>query len=103
MSDTPRNVKIVWILYLIAAFTGFPALIGVILAYIWRGQAMGHPMADHFDQQIKMFWVALIGTVIGIVLMLIFIGWIVFGLVAIYFAIMSILGLLRALNDKPWR
>ena len=51
MSDTPRNVKIVWILYLIAAFTGFPALIGVILAYIWRGQAMGHPMADHFDQQ----------------------------------------------------
>lgn len=102
MDKAPGHVKIIWILYLVNFVIPFTALIGVVLAYIWRGEDGAHPMASHFAKQIQVFWYALIGAVVGTVLLIVLIGWFVLIAVAIYFAVMSILGLVKALDDKPW-
>lgn len=51
-------------LYLVALFTGVPALVGVILAYIFRDGA-GPEAQSHFEHQIGLFWRAVIGNFIN--------------------------------------
>ena len=102
MDKAPGHVKIIWILFLVNFVIPFTAIIGVVLAYVWRGEDSAHPMASHFAKQIQVFWYSLIGVVVGTVLMIVLIGWFVLIAVAIYFAVMSILGLVKALDDKPW-
>ncbi len=51
-------------LYLIAAFTGLPYFLGVILAYLFRGSA-SPAMATHFEHQIGLFWRILISGILN--------------------------------------
>lgn len=102
MDKAPGHVKIVWILYLVNFIIPFTAIVGVVLAYIWRGDEGAHPMASHFSKQIQVFWYALIGVVAGSILMIILVGWVILVATAIYFGVMSIMGLVKALDDKPW-
>ncbi|GGY53885.1 hypothetical protein [Parvularcula lutaonensis] len=65
MSDEERWQGIaVYSLYLVALFTGVPALVGVILAYIFREDA-GPVAQSHFEHQIGLFWRAVFGNVIN--------------------------------------
>ncbi|MEM7268091.1 MAG: DUF4870 domain-containing protein, partial [Pseudomonadota bacterium] len=61
-----------------------------------------HPMADHFNKQIQVFWYSLIGGLIGLVLMVVGIGLIILAAVGVYFIVMVVLGLVKALDGKPW-
>lgn len=73
----------VYILYLIGFFTGITALVGAIVAHLYRRSA-SQEVATHFRFQIRTFWIGLIYFVlgsalwyfgIGIVLMLWWLAW----------------------------
>jgi len=60
ITDQQGMVKAVYVLYLVSLVTGgLTAIIGVVLAYIYYGNA-AQPMQDHFRFQIRTFWMALL-------------------------------------------
>lgn len=64
---------VVHVLYIIAAFTAVPWLIGLIIAYVARGDA-DEINETHFTYQIRTFWIGLLYLIIGAVLSVAVIG-----------------------------
>lgn len=102
MDTTPGHVKTIWILYLVSVVVGLTAIVGVVLAYIWRKNEADHPMATHYARQIRTFWIAFGLALIGLVLTLVGVGVLIMIGAGVYFVVMSVLGLVKALDEKPW-
>lgn len=69
LSDS-RIYAIVCYVLLIAAFTnGLTGIIGVVLAYVKRGDTRGTMWQSHFDNMIRVFWVSVAVTVLFMVLL----------------------------------
>lgn len=98
----PRTWAIaVWALYLLGAFTGFTGIVGLIIAYLKRGEVAGTPFESHFTSAIRTFWLGLLGILIGFVLTFVFIGIFVLIAVGIWSLFRSVRGLLKAIDGKP--
>lgn len=103
---------IVYALFIAGVFSAhLISPIGVIVAYVTRGNAAPW-VRTHLDQQIKMFWTVfwwIAGLVLlGLILAPILIGFLVWGVAVIvgviftiWFAIKSVLGILRLINGQP--
>ena len=62
--DQQSMVKVVYVLYLVSIMTGgLTALIGAVIAYVYYSGA-DEPMRDHFQFQIRTFWMGLLYTII---------------------------------------
>lgn len=76
------NALLVYGLYLIGLIPIFgvvPILVGLVLAYLNRGQS--DPVAEaHYDYQIRQFWIGLLYMAVSLILMVIVIG--VIGVIA---------------------
>lgn len=96
------RIKIVWGCYLVTALFQFPAIIGVILAYVWRDKRSTDPMQSHFEGAIRVFWWFAVMYVIGLILAIIFIGFAILFVAGVYLGIMGALGLVRIFNNRPW-
>ena len=68
------TATVIYILYLAGLLFPITLLIGVILAYIERGED-GSWMQSHYRFQIRTFWIGLLMTVVGGVLALVLVGW----------------------------
>lgn len=88
---------------------GWPSIIAVIVAYIYRGDAKGTWLESHFDWTIRTFWIALafaaVVAVLGLLLAIVVVGvgiWIIgmflLGLWAIY---RIVRGWVRLSNREP--
>lgn len=65
-SGLRTTVMVCYVLYLVALFNGLTALIGVIIAYIKKSDAAGTVWESHFRNLILVFWVLLVGFVVGL-------------------------------------
>jgi uncharacterized membrane protein len=93
---------IVWALFIASYFTAsISGIVGLIIAYVKRGELAGTPFESHMTSAIRTFWIALIGTIISVVLMFVFIGFLVIFLVALWLLFREIRGLIRALDGQP--
>ncbi|QDY68386.1 DUF4870 family protein [Qingshengfaniella alkalisoli] len=100
--DTATRVKIVWGLYILSVVVGITSIVGVVLAYIWRGDDPTNPLSTHYRKQIRTFWIALGLAILGLILVIVGVGILILLAVGVYFAVMSIIGLMKALDGKPW-
>lgn len=91
----------VYILYLAGFFTGVTVIIGLVLAYIKRGDMRATPYAAHMSHLIRTFWIALPFFLIGLVLSLILIGYVVIFFVSLWFLYRCLFGLIRLSENKP--
>jgi len=57
---------ICYVLYLIGPFTGLTAIIGIVIAYIKKSDAVGTIWESHFRNLILVFWVMLAAFVAGL-------------------------------------
>jgi uncharacterized membrane protein len=110
-------------LFLAAILNGLTAIVGVVLAYIKRADAIGTPYESHFDNLISVFWVslavgllffgALLWGILGIVfsvmahypmMMLVWLPFAWFGGVVfcVWYLYRTVKGLLRASDGKPY-
>ncbi|MCP2041405.1 putative membrane protein [Neisseria sp. HSC-16F19] len=80
---------------------GITALIGVILAYIKRDEMRGTVYEDHMYFLIKTFWVSLIGGIIGAVLAFVLIGFLILALLAIWYIVRVVVGVVKLIDNKP--
>jgi len=68
------NAKLIYILYLVGIIIGITGLVGVIMAYINRGD--GPDWLDtHYQFQIRTFWIGLLYMVLGSLLLVYIIGY----------------------------
>jgi uncharacterized membrane protein len=77
---------------------GIPAVVAVVLAYVKRDDARGTWLESHLRWQIRTFWFALLGAVVGIVTFIILIGWLILCGTAVWVIYRIVKGWL-ALND----
>lgn len=98
-----RDALIVYGLYVASYFVGITALIGVIIAYLKRGDARGTAWESHFSNQILIFWTVLVVGLIGGFLTLILIGWLVLVVLAVWSIWRVVKGIVRALDGAAYR
>lgn len=98
----PANMQLIYILYLVGFLIGITPLIGVIIAYVNRGKAEAW-VETHYTWAIRTFWIGLLYTAIGVVLMLVLVGFLVFIAVAVWFILRCIIGLQSIGRGEPIR
>lgn len=95
---------IISLLYIGSFLLGITTIIGVILAYVWNGEAHESWEDSHYRYHIRTFWMGFVWTavaVIGSIVTLFLLAWILFPLVAVWFAARAIKSLLAAQKHQP--
>ena len=98
----PTNVQIIYILYLVGFVVGITSIIGLVIAYINRGKAGGW-IETHYTWLIRTFWIALLGGVVSLLLMIVGIGFLLGIAVAIWVIVRCIVGLQAVSRSEPIR
>ena len=95
---------IISLLYIGSFLAGVTTIIAVILAYVWKGENHESWEDSHYRYHIRTFWmgfvwslVALVGSIVTLFLL----AWILFPLVAVWFAARAIKSLLAAQKHEP--
>ena len=97
----------IYILYLVGLVFGLTFLIGVVMAYVNRGEAPAW-LESHYTFQIRTFWIGFLFVVISGLLAVFVIGYLLFLLAAIWLIIrcakgISLLGKRRQVFDaETW-
>ena len=100
-TDARTWTIIVWACYLAGLVVGITALVGLVLAYVKRGELAGTPFESHMTYAIRTFWIGVLGCVVGLVLMIVLVGFVVLFAVAIWVIYRSVRGLVLAIDSKP--
>lgn len=99
VNDNLKNLtQLVYILQAISLVVGVTAIAGLILNYLKRDEVKGTYLDSHFAWQIKTFWYALIGVILGWLLAIVLIGFLILGAVGLWYIYRIVKGWL-ALND----
>ncbi|MEH6757187.1 MAG: hypothetical protein V7676_06705 [Parasphingorhabdus sp.] len=96
-----NKATIISLLYIASFVVGITGLVGVILAFVWKGEVAGTWEESHLEFHIRTFVIGLIGSVIGIILSVVLIGIPILIALAIWVLIRSILALLKAQKHEP--
>jgi len=95
-----NHPTIISLCYIASFVTGITGIVGAVLAYIWRGEAAEWEQS-HLTYLIRTFWIGLLGGFIGTLLSVILIGIPLLIAVAVWFAVRSVLSLVRAQKREP--
>lgn len=103
LDGSPRSMTMIaYGLYLGGFIIPFLPIAAIVLAYIKKGEAAGTLWATHFENLIFTFWVSLGVVLVSIVLMIVGIGFLTMLLGAAWGIYRAVLGIIRALEDKPF-
>lgn len=92
--------KIIYVLYLAGLLFGITALIGVVVAYVYRDKSTNPEWLNtHYAFQIRTFWYGLIYLILGSILTFILIGWVLLLWFALWIIVRSVKGF-SALDEK---
>ena len=91
---------VVYALYAVAFVTVISLIVGVIMAYRKRNDAVGSIYYDHLEYLIKTFWMSMLGFIIGIFTMIIGIGGLVVLTVSVWFVYRVVAGFIKLNNHQ---
>lgn len=84
--------KIIYVLYLIGLVNGLTAVVGVVMAYMYKDDAPAW-LKTHYELQIRTFWMALLYALISGILSFVLIGFLLFLVLAIWWIVRCAKGL----------
>ncbi|SLJ95139.1 DUF4870 family protein [Novosphingobium mathurense] len=96
-----NNPTIISLLYLASFMTGVTAIIGIVLAFVWRNEPKADWEVSHYQYLINTFWIGLAGSVLGFMLMIVLIGFLILPAVAVLVIVRSVMSLLNAQKHAP--
>lgn len=96
-----KTANIIYILYLVGLVVGITSLVGLIMAYVNRSGAPDW-VQSHYRFQIRTFWIGLLYSAIGVVTLVIIIGWFIFLFVAIWMIIRCVKGMKYLSSADPY-
>ncbi|MBW8755196.1 MAG: hypothetical protein JF595_13790 [Sphingomonadales bacterium] len=89
------------LLYLSSAVLGVTAIVGLVLAYVWKGEAHAEWESSHYQYLIRTFWIGLIGAVVSVLLMIVLIGVLLLVAVGVLVLVRCVLSLVNAQKQLP--
>jgi len=89
---------VVYALYLVSFVLGFTSLVGVVIAYVYKGKGPAW-LDEHYRYQIRTFWIGLLFAVIFYLLTFILIGFPLLFALAIWLIIRCVKGF-KGLQDN---
>jgi uncharacterized membrane protein len=93
--------KIIYVLYLASFLVGVTALVGVIMAYVYVGDAP-EPLKSHYRFQIRTFWIGMLYSLVGLLLALVVVGVVVWAFVAVWLIVRCVKGLKALDRGEPY-
>lgn len=90
---------VVYILYLVSFALGITFLIGVVVAYVYRGSEHPEWQQAHYRFLIRTFWISVLYTCIAAVLCVIAIGYLLLVLTMVWLIIRCVRGI-KAFSEK---
>ncbi|OZG75005.1 hypothetical protein BTA51_00975 [Hahella sp. CCB-MM4] len=90
--------KAIYILYLVSIIFGLTSIVGLVMAYIYKGDAPEW-LQTHYRYQIRTFWIGFLYGIIGVVLSFIIIGYLVLLFVLVWLIVRCVKGI-KALDQK---
>lgn len=87
-------------LYALSVVSGFPMLVGLIVAYLARGEAP-HWLQTHYTFLIRTFWYFVALVCIGMVLAVFLVGFMLLWVLPLWLVIRVVRGWLLLENKKP--
>ena len=96
-----NNPTIISLLYLASFVVGGTGIIGVVLAFVWRSEPKAAWEESHYQYLINTFWIGLIGSIAGVLLMIVLIGFLLLAATAILVIVRSVLCLINAQKHAP--
>src|SRR5690348_4836322 len=101
-TDGKTWAMVVWGLYIASYFTAFiTLLVGVIIAYVKRGELAGTPYESHMTSAIRTFWISLIGGILGAITTVVLIGFLILLALAVWQIFRVIRGMIKAAEGQP--
>ena len=94
------NVKLVYLLYLVSFVLGVTAIVGVVFAYVNRGQSDDW-VETHYTYLIRTFWIGLLYFAVGGLLAVLIIGIFVIFAVAVWVIVRCVIGLQKIARAEP--
>jgi uncharacterized membrane protein len=101
MSDKPTTegtAKIIYILYLVGIVFGITGIVGLVMAYIYKGDAPEW-LKSHYQFQIRTFWIGALYMLIGFILTFVFIGFLILLFWVVWLIVRCVKGM-KALDQK---
>ncbi len=98
------NKTLTWVIYGLYAASfvvGVTGIAAIIMNYVKRGDVAGTYLESHFTWQIRTFWISLIVAVIGLVLMLVLVGWLVLVADTVWVIYRLVIGAIRLNDNRP--
>ncbi|MCC6828970.1 MAG: hypothetical protein IT550_12165 [Novosphingobium sp.] len=92
---------IINLLYLSSAVLGVTGLIGLVLAYVWKGEPHADWETSHYAYLIRTFWLGLIGVGVGLLLAIVLIGFVIWLAVGVLVVVRCVLSLVNAQKQQP--
>jgi uncharacterized membrane protein len=93
---------IVSLCYMIGPLTaGLVNVLGLILAYVWRGSPAEMWEESHFRFHIRSFWYAVVASILAIPLWVIGLRWLAVIAIGLWFVARAFLALMQAQKDQP--
>lgn len=92
---------ITYALYALSLLNGITALVGVIMAYVKRGEMAGTIYHSHAQYLIKTFWYTLLGMLVGWLTLFLVIGFVIITVAAVWFIYRVVMGFIKLLDNRP--
>jgi uncharacterized membrane protein len=92
---------VVYILYAVSCLIGVTALVAIIINYIKREDVQGTIYQSHFTWQIRTFWWALGWFVLGALTAMVFVGFLIMAVAAVWTIYRLVKGWLYWNDHKP--
>ena len=97
-SPDTTMAMVIYALYLASFVVGFTSLVGVVIAYVYRGKGPGW-LDEHYRYQIRTFWIGLLYGAVAALLTLIVIGFPLLIALAVWLIIRCVKGF-KGLQEK---
>lgn len=95
-----QNAQLVYILYLVSLAVGLTALVGLVFAYMNRGNSEDW-IDTHYTYAIRTFWIGVLYSFICLILAFVGIGFLLMFVALVWFVIRCIKGLQAITRNEP--
>jgi uncharacterized membrane protein len=93
-------VFVAYVLHLVGAIAGVTSIVGLIVNYLQRGHA-DDVIDSHHRWMITSFWWGLLWIVIGLITLVLVVGWVILFLAWLWYIYRHVRGLIALVNGEP--
>ena len=99
--ESDRTMAVVcYVLHLVGSVAGVTSIVGLILNYVKR-DGYDELFDSHHAWMIRSFWWAILWCVLGLVTLVIGVGFVILGVAWIWYVYRHVRGLIALLNGEP--